>query len=93
MSAYGGRGDQRYRDSARVVYYDGLQNLSNHAFRLGPSVGNHQGPRAKATPLLIRSRVFRWTTLTTGVAWYDVRHLPRRLHLLRAALICGYPPT
>jgi len=73
VSAYGGRGDQRYRDSARVVYYDGLQNLSNHAFRLGPSVGTHQGPRTKATPLLIRSRVLRWTTIATGVAWYDVR--------------------
>ena len=73
VSAYGGRGDQRYRDSARVVYYDGLQNLSSHAFRLGPSVGTHRGPRAQATPLLIRSRVFRWTTMTTGVAWYDVR--------------------
>jgi flagellar hook assembly protein FlgD len=73
VSAYGGRGDERYRDSARVVYYDSLQNLSTHAFRLGPNVGNHKGLRAQATALLIRSRVLRWMTLTTAVAWYDVR--------------------
>jgi hypothetical protein len=73
VSAYGGRGDQRYRDSARVVYYDSLQNLSSRSFRLGPSVATYRGPRVKAAPLLIRSRVLRWMTLTTGVAWYDVR--------------------
>ncbi len=72
VSAYGGRGDKRYRDAARVVYYDGLQNLSSRSFRLGPRVATYRGPRVKAAPLLIRSRVLRWMTLTTGVAWYDV---------------------
>jgi hypothetical protein len=73
VSAYGGRGDPRYRDSAKVVYYDSLQNLSDHTVRLGPSIGSHGGKAVKATPLLIRSRVLRWMTITTGVAWYDVR--------------------
>jgi flagellar hook assembly protein FlgD len=72
VSAYGGRGDKRYRDSARVIYYDGLQNLSNRSFRLGPAVATYHGPRVTAAPLLIRSRVLRWMTLTTGVSWYDV---------------------
>ena len=35
-------------------------------------MGTHRGPRVKAEPLLIRSRVLRWMTLATGVAWYDV---------------------
>jgi flagellar hook assembly protein FlgD len=73
ISAYGGRGDPRYRDSAKIVYYDSLQNLSDHTVRLGPSIGTHGGKAVKATPLLIRSRVLRWMTITTGVAWYDVR--------------------
>lgn len=73
LSAYGGRGDPRYRDRATVTYYDDLQNLSGTSFRLGPAVGTHRGPRARAGPLLIRSRLFRWVTMTTGVAWYDVR--------------------
>jgi flagellar hook assembly protein FlgD len=73
VSAYGGRGDKRYRDSAKVVYYDSLQNLSPRTFRLGPAVGSYAGPRVAATPLLIRSRVLRWMTITTGVAWYDVK--------------------
>jgi hypothetical protein len=73
ISAYGGRADRRYRDSARVEVYDSLQNLSNHAFRLSPVVGNHAGPRMNAAGLLIRGRVLRWMTLTTGVAWYDVK--------------------
>ena len=73
VSAYGGRGDPRYRDSAKIVYYDSLQNLSDHSVRLGPSIGTHGGKPVKATPLLIRSRVLRWMTITTGVAWYDVR--------------------
>ncbi len=41
--------------------------------RLRPAIGNHGGTAVKATPLLIRSRVLRWMTITTGVAWYDVR--------------------
>jgi subtilisin family serine protease/flagellar hook assembly protein FlgD len=73
LSAYGGRGDPRYRDSAKVVYYDSLQNLSPHTIRLGPSVGTYAGRPVKATPLLIRSRELRWMTITTGVAWYDVK--------------------
>ncbi len=73
VSAYGARADRRYRDAATVVLYDGLQNLSSTAFRLGPSPGWYRGPRVKAGPLLIRSRVLRWETLTTGVAWYDVK--------------------
>jgi hypothetical protein len=73
ISAYGGRADRRYRDSAKVELYDSLQNLSNHSFRLAPAVGNHAGPRVKADGLLIRDRVLRWMTLTTGVAWYDVK--------------------
>ncbi|MGI8954809.1 MAG: FlgD immunoglobulin-like domain containing protein, partial [Nocardioidaceae bacterium] len=73
ISAYGGRGDKRYRDSATVVYYDSLQNLSERSLRLGPSVGTYAGPRVAAAPLVIRSRVLRWMTITTGVSWYDVR--------------------
>jgi flagellar hook assembly protein FlgD len=73
VSAYGGRGDPRYRDSAKIVYYDSLQNLSNQTVRLGPSIVTHGGKAVNATPLLIRSRVLRWMTITTGVAWYDVR--------------------
>jgi subtilisin family serine protease len=73
ISAYGGRADRRYRDSARVEVYDSLQNLSDHTFRLSPALGNHAGPRVKADGLLIRDRVLRWMTLTTGVAWYDVK--------------------
>jgi flagellar hook assembly protein FlgD len=73
VSAVGGRADDRYRDSATVVLYDGLQNLSTVRFRLGPARATYRGPRVKAGPLLIRSRVLRWETLTTGVAWYDVQ--------------------
>jgi hypothetical protein len=73
VSAFGGRGDPHFRDSARIVYYDSLQNLSDHSFTLGPAVGTYRGPKVQASPLLIRSRVLRWMTLTTGVAWYDVR--------------------
>ena len=73
VSAFGGRADKRYRDHATVVLYDGLQNLSAVRFRLGPARATYRGPRVKAGPLLIRSRVLRWETLTTGVAWYDVR--------------------
>jgi hypothetical protein len=50
-----------------------LQNLSTVRFRLGPARATYRGPRVKAGPLLIRSRVLRWETLTTGVAWYDVQ--------------------
>jgi hypothetical protein len=73
ISAYGGRADTRYRDSARVEVYDSLQNFSNQSFRLSPAVGNHAGPRMRADGLLIRGRVLRWMTLTSGVAWYDVK--------------------
>ncbi len=73
LSAYGGRADTRYRDRATVVLYDGLQNLSDTRFRLAPALGAHRGPRVRAAPLMIRSRILRWETLTTGVAWYDVR--------------------
>jgi hypothetical protein len=72
ISAYGGRGDPKYRDSARVTYFDRHQNLSDHSFRAGPRLGTHEGPRVRATPLLIRNRVLRWSTMTTDVAWYDV---------------------
>jgi flagellar hook assembly protein FlgD len=30
VSAYGGRADEKFRDSARIVYHDRYQNLSNH---------------------------------------------------------------
>ena len=72
LSASGGRGDPRFRDAARVELHDRAQNISDTAFRLGPSVGTHPGPSVRAEPLLIRHRVLRWTTSTTGVAWYDV---------------------
>lgn len=73
VSAYGARADKRYRDFATVVLYDRLQNLSSTRFRLGPQAGTYRGPRVRATPLVIRNRVLRWETLTTGVSWYDVR--------------------
>jgi subtilisin family serine protease/flagellar hook assembly protein FlgD len=73
VSAFGGRADKRYRDHATVVLYDGLQNLSTVRFRLGPARAVHRGPRVPAGPLVIRSRVLRWETLTTGVSWYDVK--------------------
>jgi flagellar hook assembly protein FlgD len=72
LSAFGGRGDPKFRDAARVELHDRAQNISDTAFRLAPSVGTHTGPAVRAEPLLIRHRVLRWTTSTTGVAWYDV---------------------
>ena len=72
VSAFGGRSDKRFRDSAKVVYYDSLQNLSKHSFRLAPPVATYTGPRVAAEPLLIRSRALRWMTIATGVSWYDV---------------------
>jgi flagellar hook assembly protein FlgD len=72
LSAFGGRGDPKFRDAARVELHDRAQNISDTAFRLAPSVGTHTGPAVPAEPLLIRHRVLRWTTATTGVAWYDV---------------------
>jgi flagellar hook assembly protein FlgD len=72
LSAFGGRGDPRFRDAARVELHDRAQNISETAFRLAPSVGTHTGPAVRAEPLLIRHRMLRWTTSTTGVAWYDV---------------------
>jgi flagellar hook assembly protein FlgD len=73
VSAYGGRAEEKFRDSARIVYHDRYQNLSKHAFRLPPALGTHTGPKARADKLLFRKRVFRWSTLTTAVAWYDVQ--------------------
>lgn len=72
VSAYGGRADPKFRDSARITYYDRHQNLSRTTFRLGPALGTHTGPKVKAGPHLIRHRVFRWSTYATGVNWYDV---------------------
>lgn len=72
ISAFGGRGDRRYRDSARLTYYDRYQNLSRHMVRLRPAVGTYTGPRVAAERLLVRRRVLRWSTMTTKVAWYDV---------------------
>ena len=72
VSAFGGRSDKRFRDSAKVVYYDSLQNLTKHSFRLAPPVATYTGPRVAAEPLLIRSRALRWMTIATGVSWYDV---------------------
>lgn len=72
ISAFGGRGDRRYRDSALLTYYDRYQNLSPHTVRLRPAVGTYTGPRVAADRLLVRKRVLRWSTMTTKVAWYDV---------------------
>jgi flagellar hook assembly protein FlgD len=72
LSGFGGRGDPQFRDAARVELHDRDQNVSDTAFRLGPAVGTHSGPTVRAEPLLIRHRLLRWTTSTTGVAWYDV---------------------
>jgi hypothetical protein len=72
VSAHGGRGDPRYRDSARITYYDRYQNASDATFRLAPAVGTYTGPKVSAARHLFRGRVFRWSTSTTGVAWYDV---------------------
>ncbi len=72
VRALGGRGDPKFRDSARVTYYDSNQNPSSHSFRLAPKTATYIGPRVRATPLLYRDRVLRWSTMTTGTAWYDV---------------------
>ncbi len=72
LSARGGRADPRFRDSAQVAYYDRFQNASEADFRLSPALGTYTGPRVKADRHLIRNRIFRWSTFTTGVAWYDV---------------------
>jgi len=58
--------------ATRLELHDADQNISDTAFRLAPSVGTHAGPAVRAEPLLIRHRMLRWTTSTTGVAWYDV---------------------
>jgi subtilisin family serine protease/flagellar hook assembly protein FlgD len=73
VSAYGGRADEKFRDSARIVYHDRYENLSKHQFRLPPALGMHTGPTVKASKLVFRKRVFRWSTFTTKVAWYDVQ--------------------
>jgi hypothetical protein len=73
VSAYGGRADEKFRDSARIVYHDRYQNLSGHQFRLRPALGTHTGPKVKASKLVFRKRMFRWSTFTTDVAWYDVQ--------------------
>ena len=72
VSAYGAREDARFRDSARVAYYDELQNLTDREFRLGPALGTYTGPRVRAEGHLIQHRVFKWSTAATGVNWYDV---------------------
>ena len=41
LSAFGGRGDPKFRDAARVELHDRAQNISDTAFRLAPSVGTH----------------------------------------------------
>ena len=73
VSAYGGRDDDRFRDSARIAYYDDLANLTATEFRLGPALGTYTGPSVRAERHLIRHRTFRWSTFTTGVNWYDVQ--------------------
>ncbi|MCY7373559.1 MAG: hypothetical protein LH461_07660, partial [Spirochaetaceae bacterium] len=72
VSAYGARDDARFRDSAHVAYYDELQNLTDHEFRLGPTLGTYTGPSVRAEKHLIRHRVLKWSTYATGVNWYDV---------------------
>jgi len=72
VSAYGARDDDRFRDSARIAYYDVLENLAATEFRLGPALGTYTGPSVRAERHLIRHRMFRWSTFTTGVNWYDV---------------------
>lgn len=72
VSAHGGRGDTKYRDTARLTYYDRYQNLSPFVLRLGARTGTYAGPRVKAERVLSGRRVLRWSTMTTGVAWYDV---------------------
>ena len=73
ISAYGGQHDPRYRDSARLTYFDRLQNVSPHSARLRPRLANHDGPRVRADRLLFRKRVLRWAVVTRNVAWYDVQ--------------------
>ena len=72
VSAHGGRGDPRFADTARLVYHDSRQNVSDVGFRLGSVLGTHTGPKARADRHLIRQRVLRWSTYTTGTNWYDV---------------------
>jgi subtilisin family serine protease/flagellar hook assembly protein FlgD len=72
ISAHGGQHDDRYRDSARLTYFDRLQNISSHSARLRPRLGDHAGPRVRADKLLFRHRVLRWGVVTRDVAWYDV---------------------
>lgn len=72
VSVYGGKADARFRDAARVTYYDRYQNLGQKSFRLAPALGTHTGLKVSARQHLFRTRVLRWATTTTGVAWYDV---------------------
>ena len=72
VSAHGGRGDPRFADTARLVYHDARENVSDVEFRLGSTLGTHTGPTVNATKHLIRNRVMRWSTYTTGTNWYDV---------------------
>jgi flagellar hook assembly protein FlgD len=72
VSAYGGRADPKFRDGARIAYYDRFQNLSTHQFRLRPALGTYTGPTVNADRLVFRKRIVRWSTFTTDVAWYDV---------------------
>ena len=72
VSAHGGRGDPRFADTARLVYHDSRQNVSEVGLRLGSTLGTYTAPRVSAAKHLIRKRVLRWSTYTTGTNWYDV---------------------
>jgi hypothetical protein len=72
ISAHGGRGDPRFQDTARLVYHDARQNVSTAEFRLGSALDTYTGPTVSAAKHLIRKRLLRWSTYTTGVNWYDV---------------------
>ena len=54
------------------TYHDRFRNQSTATFRLDPGLGTHTGPRRRAAKHLIGKRVLRWSTVTTGMAWYDV---------------------
>ena len=73
VSAYGGRADRKFRDRAQLTYHDRFRNQSTATFRLDPGVGTHTGPRRRAAKHVIGTRLVRWSTMTTGTAWYDVK--------------------
>ncbi len=72
ISAHGGRGDPRFADTARLVYHDSRQNVSNVEFRLGSVLGTYTGPTVSAAKHVIGTRLLRWSTYTAGTNWYDV---------------------